>query len=351
MPGLFLHCRAGFENDCAAEIQTIASEMECYGYCKTRSDSAYVVFHASTIEQAHEIHTKIDFDKIIFARQWFVFTHHLTDLPEKDRVTPINESIHQLGKNLDSIHLESPDSDAGRSLSSFLKKFRHALKPEQFIDTQAARDTQTRCLHLCMIDSHEIYIGYANPRNSAPWTAGIPRLKMSGHAPSRSALKLEEAIIRFLTPAERSKWLSLGKRAVDLGASPGGWTWVLVQHSLDVISVDNGPIDEAVMNTGLVTHAREDAFTFKPDKPVDWLVCDVVDKPARVLERIAYWFNQGYCRRAIFNIKLPMKKRFHYIDEALNQWVEGIVNFNNDSVLKCKQLYHDRQEITVYLKV
>jgi hypothetical protein len=32
---LFLHCRAGFEKECSAEITDAAANMGIYGYCKT----------------------------------------------------------------------------------------------------------------------------------------------------------------------------------------------------------------------------------------------------------------------------------------------------------------------------
>ena len=42
-------------------------------------------------------------------------------------------------------------------------------------------------------------------------------------------------------------------------------------------------------------------------KRVDWMVCDMVEQPSRVLELVADWFEQGYCQFSVFNLKLPMK--------------------------------------------
>ena len=36
-------------------------------------------------------------------------------------------------------------------------------------------------------------------------------------------------------------------RAADLGAAPGGWTWVLTRHGLRVQSIDNGPLRQHVL--------------------------------------------------------------------------------------------------------
>ena len=97
--------------------------------------------------------------------------------------------------------------------------------------------------------------------------------------------------------------------AVDLGAAPGGWTWQLAQRGLRVTAVDNGPLKGAVRDDPLVTHVREDAFRLRPRRPVDWLVCDIVEQPDAHRGAVARWIAEGAARRAIFNLKLPMKKR------------------------------------------
>ncbi len=52
-----------------------------------------------------------------------------------------------------------------------------------------------------------------------------------------------------------------------------------------------------------------DGFTYRPARPVDWMVCDIVDRPDRVTDLVARWFLEGWCRQCIFNLKLPMKRR------------------------------------------
>ena len=36
----------------------------------------------------------------------------------------------------------------------------------------------------------------------------------------------------------------------------------------------------------------------------------MVDKPARVTHMVADWFRENDCQEAMFNLKLPMKKRY-----------------------------------------
>jgi 23S rRNA (cytidine2498-2'-O)-methyltransferase len=190
-----------------------------------------------------------------------------------------------------------------------------------------------------------------DPAKSAPWPQGIPRLKFPREAPSRSTLKLEEALLTLLDDGERERWLKPGMNAVDLGAAPGGWTWQLARRSLRVTAVDNGPMDRALMQSGVVTHVREDGFRFRPKKPVDWMVCDMVEQPRRIAELVARWFADGWCRHSIFNLKLPMKKRYAETMLCLDLIRSKLASAGRQVELRAKQLYHDREEITVFCRL
>jgi Predicted SAM-dependent methyltransferase len=147
---------------------------------------------------------------------------------------------------------------------------------------------------------------------------GIPRLKFPSDAPSRSTLKLEEAFHVFIPADEWDERLANGMYAVDLGACPGGWTYQLVKRNMWVASVDNGPMAQSLMDTGQVTWLREDGFRYRPNRNnISWMVCDMVEKPAKVAALMAQWLVQGWCRETIFNLKLPMKKRYEEVSNNL----------------------------------
>ena len=94
----------------------------------------------------------------------------------------------------------------------------------------------------------------------------------------------------FVPENEQEKRIHPGMKAVDLGAAPGGWTYQLVRRGMMVQAVDNGPMAEALMETGQVQHIKEDGFKFRPKrKNIHWLVCDMVEKPARVGELMTSW--------------------------------------------------------------
>ena len=165
------------------------------------------------------------------------------------------------------------------------------------------------------------------------------------HAPSRSALKLDEALLTLLDTDERARLLQPGMRAADLGAAPGGWTWVLTRHGLFVTAVDNGPLREHVLATGQVEHLRAAGFHWQPPRPLDWMVCDMVEQPRRVADRMGTWFREGWCRQAIFNLKLPMKKRWQETALCLDRFA---TQAHVPLTVRARQLYHDREEITVF---
>lgn len=116
--------------------------------------------------------------------------------------------------------------------------------------------------------------------------------------PSRAYLKLWEALTRM------GVWPREGERCLDLGASPGGWTWVLAQLGAQVVAVDKAPLDPAIAAMPGVVAREDSAFAIGPE-PVDWLVCDVVAYPARLLALVERWM--GAARHIVCTVKFQGK--------------------------------------------
>ena len=195
------------------------------------------------------------------------------------------------------------------------------------------------------------YLGISYPENNSPLENGIMRLKFPADAPSRSTLKLEEAFIQFIPKDEWEKRLTSGMRAVDLGACPGGWTYQLVKRSMMVTAIDNGMMAQSLMDTGQVKHYQVDGFKFSPDKKnVYWLVCDMIEKPQRVGKLVCDWLINDWCQESIFNLKLPMKKRYETVVEVLDMMQHNFNEAGLDVEIQAKHLYHDREEVTVHVR-
>lgn len=352
MYSLFLHCRPGFEGECASEIQELAAARGISGYCRAKPETAYMVFHPHDQAAAQRLHAELPFAGLIFTRQWFVATALCDDLPVTDRIKPLLERLRGLPGPIDEIFLETPDTNEGKELSGLCRALewplQEALRKAGYWQATEGHDAVR--LHVCWLSGTAAYVGYALSANSAPWSMGIPRLKFPRGAPSRSTLKLEEAFLHFLSAEERDRLLQPGMSAVDLGAAPGGWTWQLVRRHLRVTAVDNGALAPELLDSGVVEHVRADGFRYQPPKPVEWMVCDIVEQPIRIAELAAQWLAQGWCMQTIFNLKLPMKKRYHEVQRCFAHIAEILNKEGVSYTLACKQLYHDREEVTVYLR-
>jgi 23S rRNA (cytidine2498-2'-O)-methyltransferase len=350
--GLLCYCRAGFEPELAAELTERAAAQGLAGYARTERDSGLVVFLG---DDGQALDAAMPFSTLIFARQKLRLIAELRGLDPKDRIAPMLETLVQTASGLPALPqsrfgtlvVEHPDSDTAKPLAGLARSFGNALRPAlRKAGVLTAQDNaRLPRLHVCFVDGDHAFLAVGDPRDSAPWPMGIPRLKLLADAPSRSALKLEEALIVLLSADERERLLRPGMRAADLGAAPGGWTWVLARQKLQVTAIDNGPLREHVMDTGLVQHLRADGFSWHPAKPLDWMVCDMVEQPSRVAARMAEWFREGWCRHAIFNLKLPMKKRWQETRLCLDRFE---AQAGRPLTIRAKQLYHDREEITVF---
>jgi 23S rRNA (cytidine2498-2'-O)-methyltransferase len=344
---LLAYCRAGFEKECAQEMTAHASGMGVQGFVKARPDSGFALFQPHQDEMGVELGRKLEYRRLVFPRQ-VVRVGELLALAEGDRVTPIVAAARALGQRFSELRIEMPDTNDGKALSSLTKPLtphlEKALRKAGVAFDDAAAEER---LHVFFVGGLACHVGVSDPGNSSAWPMGIVRLRMPSGSPSRSTLKLAEAILEFVDETDRAKRLAPGMTAVDLGASPGGWTWQLVQRGLMVSAVDNGPMDAALLETGQVKHRRDDGFHYRPSEPVDWMVCDMVESPSKIARLAAKWVAQGWCEQTIFNLKLPMKKRWEevlrcraIIDEAL-----GGAGY----YLRMKQLSHDREEVSAYL--
>lgn len=341
-----LYCRPGFELDCAQEAlgQARAQRPVLAQQPEIIPDSAHAV--VSINEQT------LSYRDLIFARQLIRLQHTIEELPERDRLTPILTAINTIPGTFSAMWLEVPDTNDGKTLSAFTRRFGPLLETalrEQGRLVDDVPGIKNPRLHIFFPDKSSAMIGTSDPYNSAASIMGIVRQSMPSEAPSRSTMKLAEAIEVFLDKSEQTRLLRSGMTAVDLGAAPGGWTWQMVRRGIRVTAVDNGPMKGVMDKHPLVEHLKQDGFKFTPRKSVDWLICDMVEKPAKVAELIGNWFASGWCKHAIFNLKLPMKQRVTTLDAALGG-IRSRLDMDGISYkMIAKQLYHDREEITVFL--
>jgi 23S rRNA (cytidine2498-2'-O)-methyltransferase len=168
-------------------------------------------------------------------------------------------------------------------------------------------------------------------------------MRLDPDAPSRSYLKLEEALDRLdIEPHP-------GERVIDLGAAPGGWTYAFLKRGCHVLAVDNGPLNLTTTAPGTVQHQRADGISFAPpdeERPVDWMVCDMLVAPGKTLGLLRRWTRNRWLRRFICNMKLPQQNPYPAL-----QPVEAWLAESPAVTASLRQLYHDRREVTIYGEV
>ena len=358
MTSIVLYCRPGFEKECGAEIQEKAAWNEMYGYLELMKNEGIVFFHLQESKHGEEIMNKLPLKRLIFTRQWFVTVTEKIALPDYNRVEAIIETLGNEWQYSD-LRMETADTNDGKALSKFCRKLsvplRQALRKNKILtqkSNHSAEDPDGAILHALFLTGQEVILGFSLARNSSPHVMGIPRLKFPSAAPSRSTLKLDEAFLYFIPRDEWDERLTSGMNAVDLGSAPGGWTYQLVRRGMMVTAIDNGAMAESLMETGQVKHKMMDGFKYTPMKEnVYWLVCDMIEKPQRVAKLMSEWLLNGYCKEAMFNLKLPMKGRYQQVSNDLQAMKDAFKESNVKYELYAKHLYYDREEITVHARL
>ena len=169
-------------------------------------------------------------------------------------------------------------------------------------------------------------------RCASPFPNGEPTFQeYKVGPPSRAYLKLFEALTRLgARPGP-------GDRCLELGASPGGWTWVIAGLGAAVTAYDRAELDPAVAAMPGVTSVQGDAFAAKPAKvgPVDWLFSDVICYPERLLEHVKLWLADGACRNFVCTLKFQGEE--HY---------GAIADFRAIPGSQVMHLHHNKHELT-----
>lgn len=138
----------------------------------------------------------------------------------------------------------------------------------------------------------------------------------------------------------------------DLGACPGGWTWIL-RHFLDcsVTAIDKSPLDPRLMQDSRIEFIKGDAFTFEPNKQDGhdekevWMVSDVIAYPDRILELLERWCGGRWADYMVVTMK------FHGSQPDLPTLREAIAlgeSYGYDS--RAKHFFNNKNEVTLMLR-
>lgn len=152
----------------------------------------------------------------------------------------------------------------------------------------------------------------ASPATSEPVPDGAYRfVEDKVGPPSRAYLKLWELFTR-LRFAPRP-----GELCLDMGGSPGGWSFVLASLGARVFCIDKAELAPNVAGHPLVSWCQGSAFGLDPRHAgaVDGVFSDVICYPDRLYDWLSRWLTLGECRRFVLTVKLQGQTDFALLDQ------------------------------------
>lgn len=173
-----------------------------------------------------------------------------------------------------------------------------------------------------------------SPHLVSPLRGGRCKIPPDRGAPSRAYRKLLEAEIRL------GRSIETGQSCVDLGASPGSWSYVALSRGAQVVAVDRSPLRSDLAGHPRLTFTSADAFAFEPDRLVDWLLCDVAAHPDRSFGLLQRWVSPGHCRHFCVTLKLKGRR----LDDRLEAYKRALLAMPVDFQLT--RLIYNQNEVT-----
>ncbi|MEK4358509.1 SAM-dependent methyltransferase [Paenibacillus sp. FSL M7-1455] len=186
-----------------------------------------------------------------------------------------------------------------------------------------------------------LYVGVSEPNdNLSDWSGGAVRFQREEGQISRAKFKLLEA--------EQSFGIDFKSfhTALDIGAAPGGWTSFLLERGLQVTAVDPALMHESLRNhPGLRIFKKNASEVHFQEGEFDLLVCDMSWSPKQMVKLVTELLPSLRAGgTAVVTVKLMHKKPMALVDDVISSFEAA-----NMQIQRAKQLFHNRDEITLYL--
>lgn len=171
----------------------------------------------------------------------------------------------------------------------------------------------------------------ASAHCSSPFAQGQFFFQESKKPPSRAYLKLYEALTRAQCLPKKDDI------CLEIGASPGSWTYVLQSLGAKVISVDKAPLDPRISSLSDVTFLKKDAFSLNPKdfSEVTWLLSDVICYPEKLLSWIKKYLEINPDVKCICTLKFQGQSHYEIAKE-----------FEKIPQSEVLHLFHNKHELT-----
>ncbi len=147
--------------------------------------------------------------------------------------------------------------------------------------------------------------------------------------PSRAYLKLYEAFTLI------QKMPKEGDLCLEIGASPGSWTYVLASLKAKVYCIDRAPLEPHIASLPNVFFQKGNAFSLKPsDFPkISWFFSDLICYPEKLYDFIVPWLDIAN------NFVCTLK----FQGAPDHKIIEKFASIENSRIY---HLYHNKNELT-----
>lgn len=277
-----------------------------------------------------------------------IFLRHIQPV---DIALPLTGGADDLERLADTVR-RAEDAFAGRQTAVHVRRKERTIYPYSAGDTKSLLDAV-----LTEIDAEpvvknpdiilsifateaELLIGWGTPAQLlSDWPGGAVRFQREEGQISRAKFKLLEA--------ERTFGLRLFeyRNALDIGAAPGGWTSLLLERGLRVTAVDPAELHPTLIDHPRLTYMKMNAGEARlPPGSIDLLVCDMSWSPMMMVKLVLELTPAlAPGADAIITVKLMHRKPLQTIRDVIAKLETAF------RLRKAKQLFHNRDEITLYL--
>lgn len=285
---------------------------------------------------------------IAFSTTALVNAYEISDNSISKQVVEIEKVIHSqiTGVSLINCHVYALTQKYGileTGRAEIVKgKITTALKKKGVSSLRKGFDRSIPFLQILILPDRSIVLSYIKKEELSlfhslisPFVGGFNNVEEDKKAPSRAFKKIVEA------QEVMGKSIGEGEVVVDLGACPGGWTYIARKNGAKVIALDRSPLDMELMEDESVTFFKQDAFKYEVSEVADWVVSDIICIPERILELIDYWVIGKNCKNFIFTIKFQGQKDYGILKKFKN------VAKQTEYKVILKQLNANKNEVTI----
>ncbi len=163
--------------------------------------------------------------------------------------------------------------------------------------------------------------------------------------PNRAYLKLWEVMLVYFDHFE-FKYEDLARfTCLEVGASPGGWTWILSQLFKKVYAIDRSELSPKIAKKSNIKFSSGDAFALNPKDYLDvnWFFSDLICTPEKLEEYVLKWLDQSRVECFVCTLKFKGQIRFDFLDNFQKK-------MSKLGHSQLHHLYHNKNEVTWLFK-